>query len=244
MNAFVDGTYLATRDIIAEATFKMFDRDNKGSIEFVDFAITLSKCSSGDKRNRLKFIFDMFDSNKDSFMSRDEFIAFIDIICGPNQRSGSTFYEECSESPSICQTEMDLDHNTNNLHQNKSLASNVYDNSKLFDINGSSQNSHVPIFSRSASDSLPTYEESLKRSKFKLSARNLANFIGKEGQIPFDVFADWAMDHFEVSDILKRFDILPSIHDERNSIKQILSKFPELKLGESWCLLDCKWWEM
>ena len=56
MEIFVVGTYLYSRSEIAESAYDMFDKNKRGYIEFVDFAETISLCSSSDQRKRLKCI--------------------------------------------------------------------------------------------------------------------------------------------------------------------------------------------
>ena len=53
-------------------------------------------------------------------------------------------------------------------------------------------------------------------------------------KIPFGVFAEFVKEHVELSELLERFDILPTIEKERKTILEVMSEHTELKLGDLW----------
>ena len=53
---------------VAESTFRLFDINGNAQINFRNFCIAMSICCMSSREQKLKFIFDMFDTDDDGFL--------------------------------------------------------------------------------------------------------------------------------------------------------------------------------
>ena len=61
--------------------FKAYDRDDDGTVDFKEFLTTLSVAARGDIDEKLRWVFEMYDINKDGRVSRDEARQIIYVSC-------------------------------------------------------------------------------------------------------------------------------------------------------------------
>merc|ERR1712151_200810 len=59
---------------VAKQMFKVFDMDGGGQIELKEFIVVLSRYTSADQTEKMKFAFMMFDEDGSGFVDRDELI--------------------------------------------------------------------------------------------------------------------------------------------------------------------------
>ncbi|XP_065322691.1 Kv channel-interacting protein 2-like isoform X2 [Gordionus sp. m RMFG-2023] len=64
----------------AQKIFRSFDSNDKGFLDFEEFIILLSKISRGTYRDKLDWIFGMYDSNKDGVICKAEMIEVVTSI--------------------------------------------------------------------------------------------------------------------------------------------------------------------
>lgn len=57
---------------MADYVFDAYDRDKNGVIDFKEFMTTLSITCRGDIREKLKWVFDMYDADRSNYLNRDE----------------------------------------------------------------------------------------------------------------------------------------------------------------------------
>jgi len=57
---------------VARQAFRLFDRDKNGSIDFKEFCCALSIICLGSTNEKLRFTFDLFDIDRDSYLSKKE----------------------------------------------------------------------------------------------------------------------------------------------------------------------------
>ncbi|KAM7538323.1 hypothetical protein Aperf_G00000069647 [Anoplocephala perfoliata] len=70
----------ATSHSYAILTFNAFDRCSRGYVTFSDFAQTLSCLLHGTREEILNWIFDLYDVNKDGYISRQELVILIRAV--------------------------------------------------------------------------------------------------------------------------------------------------------------------
>lgn len=58
---------------MAESAFRLFDRDLSGLIEFREFCCGLSIICLSSTNEKIRFIFDMFDIDRDGYLNKQEF---------------------------------------------------------------------------------------------------------------------------------------------------------------------------
>ena len=64
----------------AENTFRVFDHNNDGKIDFREFMIGLSMSSKGSFDDKMKWIFQLYDENKNGLISKDEMLVIVQSI--------------------------------------------------------------------------------------------------------------------------------------------------------------------
>lgn len=57
---------------VAESAFKLFDRDKSGFIDFREFCCGLSIICLSSNNEKIRFIFDLFDLDRDGYLNRQE----------------------------------------------------------------------------------------------------------------------------------------------------------------------------
>ena len=75
----------------AENTFRVFDHNNDGKIDFREFMIGLSMSSKGSFDDKMKWIFQLYDENKNGLISKDEFLVIVQAM---HDMSGDAVTEE------------------------------------------------------------------------------------------------------------------------------------------------------
>ena len=64
----------------AENTFRVFDHNNDGKIDFREFMIGLSMSSKGSFDDKMKWIFQLYDTNNNGLISKDEMLVIVQSI--------------------------------------------------------------------------------------------------------------------------------------------------------------------
>ena len=64
----------------AENTFRVFDHNNDGKIDFREFMIGLSMSSKGSFEDKMNWIFQLYDTNKNGLISKDEMLVIVQSI--------------------------------------------------------------------------------------------------------------------------------------------------------------------
>ena len=64
----------------AENTFRVFDHNNDGKIDFREFMIGLSMSSKGSFDDKMKWIFQLYDENKNGLISKEEFFVIVQAM--------------------------------------------------------------------------------------------------------------------------------------------------------------------
>jgi len=154
---------------VIQSSFRLFDTDQDGKIDFSEFVAGLSLCCNGKKDEKLRFVFDMYDLDKDGFLNKAE-------------------------------TEL-------LLRSAQALAGDPEDAQEM-------------------------------RSQLLTAAQQYQHLL------PFDAFRDFAESNMEVHAFLHRFDVLPSVDQERRLIRQLMdaASNAQLRVGDTWYLLHYKWW--
>jgi len=67
-------------DEFAQYTFKVFDKDNNGTIDFQEFACALSLTSRGSLQEKLKWTFQLYDVDGNKEIARDELLRVVQSI--------------------------------------------------------------------------------------------------------------------------------------------------------------------
>lgn len=57
---------------MAESAFRLFDRDRSGFIDFREFCCGLSIITLSSTNEKIRFVFDLFDLDKDGYLNRQE----------------------------------------------------------------------------------------------------------------------------------------------------------------------------
>jgi len=64
--------FFKLNDAIVEPVFKIFDIHNQGKIDFTEYCLALSRCILGSKEDKLKFVFEMYDFDRDGVLNPTE----------------------------------------------------------------------------------------------------------------------------------------------------------------------------
>ena len=67
-------------DAFAEHTFRIFDRNHDGKIDFREFISGLSISSRGSYEEKMTWLFDLYDTNANGFISKDEMLVIIKSV--------------------------------------------------------------------------------------------------------------------------------------------------------------------
>eukprot|EP01125_Pyxidicula_operculata_P017926 TRINITY_DN6336_c0_g1_i1.p1 TRINITY_DN6336_c0_g1~~TRINITY_DN6336_c0_g1_i1.p1 ORF type:complete len:565 (+),score=121.48 TRINITY_DN6336_c0_g1_i1:433-2127(+) len=67
-------TKLVSDEIIQERVFLLFDKNGDGTVDFRDYCQVLSILKKGSPKDKLTFFFNLFDSDKDRFICREELV--------------------------------------------------------------------------------------------------------------------------------------------------------------------------
>merc|ERR1712151_278604 len=59
---------------VAQQMFRVFDMDGGGTIELKEFIVVLSRFTSADQTEKMKFAFMMFDEDGSGYIDRDELV--------------------------------------------------------------------------------------------------------------------------------------------------------------------------
>lgn len=74
-----------------EQIFKVFDADNSGKIDFIEFILAISASSDGDIRKKLAMCFRLYDTNKNGKIDKKEMEKMLNTIYdlkGESNRKG------------------------------------------------------------------------------------------------------------------------------------------------------------
>ena len=64
----------------AENTFRVFDHNKDGKIDFREFMIGLSMSSKGSFDDKMKWIFQLYDTNNNGLISKDEMLVIVQSL--------------------------------------------------------------------------------------------------------------------------------------------------------------------
>jgi serine/threonine-protein phosphatase 2B regulatory subunit len=74
---------------LAHRLFAVVDKDGGGEVDFQEFIEALSTFSSkGDKESKLKFAFQIYDIDRDGYISNGELFLVLKMMVGNNLRDG------------------------------------------------------------------------------------------------------------------------------------------------------------
>ena len=80
----------------AENTFRVFDHNNDGKIDFREFIIGLSMSSRGSFDDKMKWIFQLYDENKNGLISKDEMLVIVQSMS--EMSTGVASEGDCSDA--------------------------------------------------------------------------------------------------------------------------------------------------
>ena len=81
----------------------MFDRDRSGFIDFREFCCGLSIISLSSTNEKIRFVFDLFDLDRDGYLNRPELRTLLET-------SVTTFRKFCKDSASDSLDKLWIDH--------------------------------------------------------------------------------------------------------------------------------------
>ncbi|KAJ3124016.1 hypothetical protein HK098_001447 [Nowakowskiella sp. JEL0407] len=64
----------------ADYAFGVFDKNGNGVIEFEEFIVALSVTARGDAEEKIQWAFQLYDIDKDGFISKEEMLKIVDSI--------------------------------------------------------------------------------------------------------------------------------------------------------------------
>jgi len=70
---------------LVQRVIQVFDVDNSGSVSFIEFLVGLAKLASGtSEEHKLNFAFNIYDVNKDGFISNGDLFQVMKMMVGEN----------------------------------------------------------------------------------------------------------------------------------------------------------------
>ena len=182
---FMDELHYRGDKRLVDSCFRIFDADGNGEIDFGEFVFTLSLACVGNVDQKLRFLFDLFDTNKDGEISLEELSQLL--------LTSMSFVKRLSPS------------DRDNMDMKEVLGDEAFE----------------------------WWEGHRQR---------LTESAQSAGHLTFEEFKQWAEHNLEVTDFLRQFDILPSLDEERERIRSLLSA-ATMSVGERWCVLNRRWWD-
>ncbi|KAH0483263.1 MAG: uncharacterized protein KVP18_000573 [Porospora cf. gigantea A] len=74
-----------TQNPLVKRVIGIFDTDNDGKVSFIEFLVGLSKLASGtEELFKIQFAFDIYDMNRDGFISNGELFKVMKMMIGNN----------------------------------------------------------------------------------------------------------------------------------------------------------------
>ena len=65
--------------VFVDNTFRAFDRNNNGKVDFREFLTGLSKSSQGSFEDKMKWVFQLYDTDHNGLISKDEMFNIFNI---------------------------------------------------------------------------------------------------------------------------------------------------------------------
>ncbi|CAD7928933.1 unnamed protein product [Amoebophrya sp. A25] len=70
---------------LVQRVIQVFDSDNSGSVSFIEFLVGLAKLASGtSEEHKLDFAFNIYDVNKDGYISNGDLFCVMKMMVGDN----------------------------------------------------------------------------------------------------------------------------------------------------------------
>jgi ubiquitin C-terminal hydrolase len=82
-----------------------------------------------------------------------------------------------------------------------------------------------------------------KSTWMRQAGNDLISDLSKTEKMSRDEFLDWADKHMVITYMLELFRVIPTSEIEKRTAMTILKQCREMKEGETWHVLSCKWWE-
>ena len=205
--------------VVRKCFSTLFDPDEDGLVSFPDFVVGVSKCVHGQRRHKIRLVFDLFDTDGDGCWSGREASSFL--------RACMLFVKHLSVD-SLEQVDMRDMLQEEQFGWWKDTMEQMQRQMENAARAEAATNPAASPAAASAASPSPTAALPATPSSTRL--------------ISFDSFRLWATRHLRVKPLLSRFDVLPTPSMERATIQRLWEEHDVLHLEDQWYAMSESWW--
>ena len=225
--------------VIRKLYYCVFDSDEDGLISFPDFVLGVSRCVHGQRRHRIRLLFDLWDVDGDGFWTHQDALSFL--------RASMAFVKTlAASSVEIVELKTMLQEQQFNAWQTAIRDMQQGMQTKLQSVPqqaaAEANAAAAPSAATPGVASSPPSAAAAASSSSSLSSASASASTSTAGLIPFSSFRSWAVANLRVGGLLRRFAVLPCGSEEAAEVRRLWQAHEALQPGHTWHAMSSSWW--